>query len=581
MATTITEEDFRLVDQRIVDLMIELTVYDSNGNLLDTLYGVIDGGSITVSAGSNVRRTASFRLTPTKQITNLTEQSLVWLNKTVKVRLGILNQRTRQRKWYACGSYFYQDANSTYDASTNEMAITLSDFMLKLDGTINGQIGGALTTVVPAYEENPDTGEPISYNSISKALEDTLRQLAGMTGSDFIINDIGEYMAMPQYNDNYLAYREKFPLWGMIPYDLEFSTGATVYEIIESLVNLYPNYDAAFNEDGVFVVQMIPSAYSDEVVIPFEKYKNMLLSESVQTDLTTVKNICEVWGETVDAQYFADNIGFNNLDIYTVTLDGYKKYEVGDRFAFIFKTPSISGQLLKINNLESMVIYNDYDDEVIGDGDIDTEHIHIFKITQAKNDAGKYFKKLVYLGVDQSHGVNVLTDGTVVKNGYVDASGTYDLYSMKYYQHIFNCDNISFTVIKDSPFTVQKLGNRIDVKSGGEFENITSEQLALERAEYENWKNCRLTDTVTITTKLMPFAKPFQKATYIKNGFNELEQFIIQDVSHDLDNGTTSITMYKFYPLYDGSENWRITYGEMSAYKNGMLTNKEIYTKEV
>ena len=581
MAHTITDEDFRLVNQNIIQLMIELTVYDSNNNLLDTLYGVIDGGSINVSANSNVRRSASFRLIPTKQITNLTEQSLIWLNKTVKVRLGILDQRTNEYTWYNSGVYFYQDANTTYDETTNEMSISLADFMLKLDGTINGQIGGALTTVVPAYEENPDTGEPIHYNNISTALEDTLRQLAGMTSDDFIINDIGEYMAMPQYNENYLSYRNKFPLWGMIPYDLEFSTGATVYEIIESMVNLYPNYDAAFNEDGVFVVQMIPSAYSDKVVIPFHKYKDMLISENVQTDLTTVKNICEVWGETVDAQYFADDIGFNELDIYTVTLDGYTKYDVGDRFAFMFNTPSISGQLLKINDLESMVIYSDYDDEVIGDGDIDTEHIHIFKITQTKNDAGKYVKKLIHLGIDQAHAINVLTDGTVVKNGFTDASGTYDLYSMEYYQHIFNCQNISFTTIKDSPFTVQKLGNRIDVKSGGEFENITSEQLASDRAEYENWKNCRLTDTVTITTKLMPFAQPFQKATYIKNGFNELEQFIIQDVSHDLDNGTTSITMYKFYPLYDGTDEWRITYGEMSAYKNEMLTNKDIYTKEV
>ena len=571
MATIITDEDFRLADQRMIDLMIELTVYDSNDNLLDTLYGVIDGGSITVSAGSNVRRTASFRLTPTKQITNLTERSLVWLDKTVKIRLGILNQRTGERKWYACGSYFYQDANATYDATTNEMSISLSDFMLKLDGTINGQIGGALTTVVPAYEENQETGEPIHYYSISTALEDTLRQLAGMSDDEFIVNDIGEYMAMPQYNDDYLAYREKFPLWGMIPYDLEFSTGATVYEIIESMVNLYPNYDAAFNEDGVFVVQMIPSAYTDEVVLPFQKYRNMLISESVQTDLTTVKNICEVWGETVEAQYFADDIGFNELDIYTVTLDGYDKYDVGDRFAFMFNTPSISGQLLKINDLDSMVIYSDYDDEVIGEGDIDTEHIHVFKITQAKNDAGEYVRKLVYLGIDQAHGINVLTDGTVIEGGFTDASGTYDLYSMEYYQHIFNCENISFTVLKDSPFTVQKLGNRIDVKSGGEFENITSEQLALDRAEYENWKNCRLTDSVTIKTKIMPFVQPFQKATYMKKGFNMLEQFIVQDVSHNLDAGTTDITMYKFYPLYNGEVDPKITYGEMAAYTYGAL----------
>lgn len=573
---TITNDDFRLVNQKIIDLMIELTVYDSNNNLLDTLYGVIDGGSIDVSAGSNVRRSASFRLTPTKQITNLTEQSLIWLNKTVKVRLGILDQRTQERKWYACGSYFYQDANTTYDASTNEMSISLADFMLKLDGTINGQIGGAITTIVPAYEENPTTGEPISYNSISQALIDTLEELAGMRASDMRVCEIGEYYAMPQYNPDYLTYRRKFPLWGMIPYDLEFSTGATVYEIIESLITLYPNYDAAFDENGIFVAQMIPSAYSDEVVIPFVQYRDMLISEDVQTDLTTVKNVCEVWGENVEAQYFVDNIGFNELDIYAVTIDRYTKYDVGDRFAFMFSVPSGSGQLLKINDLESLVIY-DSNDEVIGAGDLDTEHIHIFKITQCQDDEGDYVRKLIYLGIDQAHGINVLTDGTVVKNGFTDASGTYDLYSMEYYKHILNCENISFTIIKDSPFTVQKLGNRIDVKSGGEFDNITSEQLALERAEYENWKNCRLTDTVSITTKLMPFVQPFQKVSYIKNGYSELEQFVVQEVSHDLDNGTTSITMYKFYPLYDGQAHYAITYKEMAAYKNGVLDEKEIY----
>ena len=111
MAHTITDEDFRLVNQNIIQLMIELTVYDSNNNLLDTLYGVIDGGSINVSANSNVRRSASFRLIPTKQITNLTEQSLIWLNKTVKVRLGILDQRTNEYTWYNSGVYFYQDAH--------------------------------------------------------------------------------------------------------------------------------------------------------------------------------------------------------------------------------------------------------------------------------------------------------------------------------------------------------------------------------------------------------------------------------------------------------------------------------------
>lgn len=566
----ITDNDWRIVHQNIIDLMVELKVYDSSDTLLDTLYGVVNGGKTNADASSAVRRTATFVIIPTKQITNLTEKSLVWLNKNVKVRLGILDLRTNERVWYNCGSYIYNDASTQYDESTNEMTINLSDWMLKLDGTVNGQVGGAITTIIPAYVENEITGEPISYNAIKDSLETVLSQLGGLSASDYEVCDIGEYKAMPQYNENYLVYRQKYPLWNIIPYDLEFSTGETVYSIIEQLATLYPNYDAAYNEDGKFIVQMIPSAYSDDIVIPYRQIFDLVISESTQTDLTTIRNICEVWGETIDAEYFVDSVPMDENDIYTVTINGYESYNTGDRFAFVFSQASVGGQLLKINNLESLVIYKESNDEVVGIGDIDTTHIHVFKITTAYDDNGDFVKKLMWLGVDQAHGVNVLTDGTVVENGFTDSSGTYDLYSLAYYQHIFNCENVSLTTIVTSPFTVQKLGNRIDVKSGGEFANITSDELALERAEYENWKNCRLTDTVTITTKIMPFVQPYQKVAYIKNGYKEKEQFIVQDCSHDLDNGTTTVTMYKFYPLYqdtiDNGGLRNMTYGEMRAY---------------
>lgn len=566
----ITDNDWRIVHQNIIDLMVELKVYDSSDTLLDTLYGVVNGGKTNADASSAVRRTATFVIIPTKQITNLTEKSLVWLNKNVKVRLGILDLRTNERVWYNCGSYIYNDASTQYDESTNEMTINLSDWMLKLDGTVNGQVGGAITTIIPAYVENEITGEPISYNAIKDSLETVLSQLGGLSASDYEVCDIGEYKAMPQYNENYLVYRQKYPLWNIIPYDLEFSTGETVYSIIEQLATLYPNYDAAYNEDGKFIVQMIPSAYSDDIVIPYHQIFDLVISESTQTDLTTIRNICEVWGETIDAEYFVDSVPMDENDIYTVTINGYESYNTGDRFAFVFSQASVGGQLLKINNLESLVIYKESNDEVVGIGDIDTTHIHVFKITTAYDDNGDFVKKLMWLGVDQAHGVNVLTDGTVVENGFTDSSGTYDLYSLAYYQHIFNCENVSLTTIVTSPFTVQKLGNRIDVKSGGEFANITSDELALERAEYENWKNCRLTDTVTITTKIMPFVQPYQKVSYIKNGYKEKEQFIVQDCSHDLDNGTTTVTMYKFYPLYqdtiDNGGLRNMTYGEMRAY---------------
>lgn len=574
----ILDSDFKLIRQHIVDVMIEVTVYDSSGNVIDDLYGIVNGGSIQVDSGSSVRRTASITLTPTKEIENINEKSLIWLNKNVQIKLGILDQRTRERTWYNQGFYVYENATIDYNASSNTLSVELSDYVVKLDGTVNGQVGGAITTVLPAYTEDPDTGEPIEYNSIKVAIERTLHS-AGLQPENYEVSDVGEYYAMPEYNEEWEKYRERYPLWNMIPYDLEFPTGCSVWDIITELVELYPNYDAAFDADGKFIVKMIPSEYSDDFAFEYYQYVDTIISEQISVDLTTVKNVCEVWGESMDCDWFTDNVGLDDQDRYAATLDGYTNYRVGDRFGFLFTESSVSGQLLKVNDLPALPIINQMTQEYIAPGELDTQHIHIFYLQNIKLENDTYAKVFLYLGIAQSHGIDVLTDGTVVENGYEDPETheVFDLYSQEFYEHVLNCDNVSLTVIEDSPFTVQKLGNRIDVKSDGEYSNITSDQLALERAQYENWKNSRLTDNVTITTKLMPFAEPYQKVSYKKKSSSEIEQFIIQSVSHDLDNGTTSITMYKFYPLYKRSLGnlTGMTYNYMGGYKNINLYGDE------
>jgi len=576
----ITSEDFRLANQSIVDVQIELTVKNDDGTVVDRLYGVLNGGSIKIDSGSSVRRTASFSLTPTKQITNISEQSLVWLNKNVTVRLGILDQRTQQRVWYNQGVYLYQSANSSFDVSNNTMSIELSDWVLKLDGTVNGQVGGAITVVYQAYDEDPITGEPLQFTSIKKAVEDTLKS-AGITPENYEVQDIGEYYAMPQYNDDWEHYRDKYPLWNMIPYDQEFSTGCSVWEILTTLVELYPNYDAAFDANGKFIVKMIPSEYTDAYDFLYDDYFDMVISEEISTELTGIKNICEVWGESMDTDWYKDGVVHTTTDNYKVELEGYPTngYVTGTRIAVKFDEPSVSGQLMQINNLPPLSIYNQITQYDIGDNELDTSHIHVFYITRMKTENDNYVQAFLYLGVSQAHGIDVLTDGTVIPNGYQDPTTLeyFDLYSKEYYEHVLNCDNVSLTINPDSPFTVQKLGNRIDVKADGEFNNITSNELALERAQYENWKNSRLTDNVTITTKLMPFVEPYMKIDYKKQGYKERNDYIVQSVSHDLDNGTTTITMYTFYPLYkrQPGDTDRMTYKYMSGFLNKDLGGDE------
>ena len=98
-----------------------------------------------------------------------------------------------------------------------------------------------MTTKIPAYEENGETGEVIKYNIIREAIVTVLRQLGGI--NNYMVDEVGEYKALPQNNDNWQQYRNENPLWNTIPYDLEFSSGCTVLSILEKLRDLYPNYE--------------------------------------------------------------------------------------------------------------------------------------------------------------------------------------------------------------------------------------------------------------------------------------------------------------------------------------------------
>ena len=164
---------------------------------------------------------------------------------------------------------------------------------------------------------------------------------------------------------------------------------------------------------------------------------------------------------------------------------------------------------------------------------------------------GTTYTRFYYLGQWQVHALNVITDGTVILNGYTYNGVTLDKYSKKYFQTVYNCNSVELTVIPDSPFTVQKIGERLDTKMDSEYEDITSDSMAIVRAKYENWINCRLTDTITITTILMPWITDYQKIEYKRANSDEINQYITQNISHDLSSCTTTITAYRFYPLYN------------------------------
>ena len=572
MAQLITQEDLLIVLQHSAGphLKLRIEVLDTNQKVIDTLNCGLTGGNVSISGESDIRRTAGFVIQPTlREKIKLTENSLLWLNKDIRISVGLYHARTKQYKYYPLGSYVYTDTSGTYDAATDSLSINCADFMKKLDGTKNGQLGSLIISY-PAYQENTETGEVIAYNTIRNAVIETLEKLAHITNHR--IDDIGTYMALPDYNDNWQQYRENHETWNAIPFDQEFSAGCSVLSILTTFRDLYPNYEMFFDmETNTFICQLKPMCYEDDIYMDDHFLQRVLISESTSVDMTTVRNICEVWGQVIDADFYSEECSYSD-HTYSSAIPGYEDgYYNGDVIALKIPFANQKDSQLNINHLGPIPILNESDDEPIPENVLKPSEVYAFKIKKKRVDKQDVISAYL-LGQWQVHAVNVLTNGKNSGQYVTTPDGEEcELYSQEYFRHVYNCDRVDMTVIADSPFTVEKLGEILDVKVSGEFENITSNDLAADRAKWENWKNCRLTDNITITTALLPFLDVNKKVSYKRSDSDKEHQYIISSVSHDFAGFTTTITMYRFYPLYETQLGEQGAHKVLSDFSHGVL----------
>ena len=289
--------------------------------------------------------------------------------------------------------------------------------------------------------------------------------------------------------------------------------------------------------------------------------------------MSKVRNVCEVFGKVIDADYFTEQCTYAN-NCYSCTIEGYEDdYYNGDVVGITIPSENQSSATININNFGVISIYDENTEEPIKANLMESGQIYTFKIKKKYID-GENVTRCYFLGQYMPHAVNVLTNGTTPTEDYTAQDGTVvKKYSKEYFQKIYNCKTVEFTTVKDSPFSIEELGLLLSVKTGGEFENITSDSLAAARAEYENWKSSRLTDSISITTKIVPFADVNIKVSYRRHDTGEINQYIVKSISHDLSAGTTSWTLMRFYPLYQSISDTAGTWDAISTYTWGELSN--------
>lgn len=527
MIHVITELDKQTLRQSVLNYHYRIYLTNDDGLTLDELNYIQSIGSISINSESDVRRSTSLTIFLTHTFMDIERRISSWMCLNFVLQIGIENIRTDSIIWYDMGTFVITDAQTSFDAVSNSLTLNLSDWFVKFNGTRNGQIGGAPIITIPTVDESGNK------NTLKSQLVSVIRNETDV--SNYIIEDIGEFYGMAQNNPNWSEYRTLNPDWDKIPYDYEFSAGCSVADIINQITGTYPNIQKYFDIYNNFCCNMIPSCENNQIVLNDEFIQSILISdssESVTYNIQDIKNITEVFGANYEVNRTSEDCTVSG-DTYTITLTDYDKYMNYDYIAFRVCSDNLANMHFQINSLGRIPIYYEYTTDYIAKGTMTSGNMYVGQIRTVDGNTVLYF-----LGQYQPHALCVLLSDDSIK------------YTKHYFEEKYNCKSVNIRIEKDNPFSVNKLGEILDEKTGSEFENIQSESVAMENALYHNRKSSTMNDTITITTKMIPWLDVHCKIEYRKNNDDAANQYIIKSISHNTENHTTSITMYRFYPLY-------------------------------
>lgn len=515
--------------------------------------------------------------------------------------------------WFSQGVYAIKDNSVTYDATTNTLSLSCTDLTALLDGTLGGNLTGYATKIYKYERKLDDDGYPVEDTSKPVPIRDAIVQT-------FKLSSLSKSM---------IDYWKRY-----VPHDLEYSTGTTIWDILTELRDMYFPMEMYF-EDDTFVCKEIPSGMDDPVVLDPDLFASLIISENASVDYSQIYNCAEVWGATIESDYFCketvseddpdgtcyisyvpktDRVAWNEV-IDLMTNNKLDTTDSGDRFLYL-KLKNV--QLSAGTNI-SFVCPADFSREDLKTTRVVIEDTIIVKNTSSDNETVEttyhqvYGPLKLYAATTDKNGNDVLlaessstTDtasakaesvlkkdkyyvftyneqiinqGTteepnVVKESRMYFQGQSQSHAMVKFVDVMpsnaqieadkiteNCDNLKYIVVNDptdltglyeSRFTIDKIGRRNKIFSGGDYDNYTTDESAMEVAEYLLWQGCRLTDSLTLSMILIPWLDVNQKVKYAPKYMKTMVpvEWIIKKIDTNLGEGTMNITLSRYYPYY-------------------------------
>ena len=297
MAVTPTQTDYDLVQMNTRNAKIKVELLNFNFQTISSLEGKTTSGSIEVDANSDIRRTCNLSLVAKDIDKNMiSEGGELWLDKYIKIYQGIDNPRDNNKTvWWNMGIFLINNPNTVYSAADHTISFEGLDLMAKLTGRRNGQLP-AVATLVPAGSK------------IADVVKKTITQLGGFY--NYIIEDEGLE----------------------VPYDIKMDMGATIYDLLAELRDLYSNWEMFFDVDGVFHWQKISNGEKEAVVVNFNEIQPLIISDNVNIDFENVKNHIIVYGRLLDTgeQIMATASDTNAESPFCISKVGQINYIVDD-----------------------------------------------------------------------------------------------------------------------------------------------------------------------------------------------------------------------------------------------------------
>ncbi|MEG2380994.1 MAG: DUF5048 domain-containing protein [Oscillospiraceae bacterium] len=277
MSYTVTQEDVRLLLQQSKKLSVTFELLNQNMQIIDELQGDIISGDYSEDSTSDIRKTLNVTFYVRNKSYYINENSNIWMDKTVRVKLGILNNRTGKIVQYNLGLFIFSDYNFNYDSTNNTLTLPCIDLMGNFTGLRKGKLDGLKTVIDTKKGRN-----------IRDVMISTITQLGGI--KNYLIDNIGS-----EYPHNLNPETNTYP--EQIPYDLEFSTGSTIYDILVKLRDLYPGYQMYFDVDGTFICTRIPTAINDIAILDDTTLSSLIISEAQSGSFNNIKNCIQVFGK--------------------------------------------------------------------------------------------------------------------------------------------------------------------------------------------------------------------------------------------------------------------------------------------